>query len=148
MKTKLTALILALTASFAFGHSNIELGPNGGRILEFSKDETMHGEVTVKDGKFHVALLDKAMKPVALTEQTLTVTGGDRNKPEKFAVEKQGEHFVLPTVKEGQWVIFQYRDTPKAKPITARFEYETKACGECKKEEWLCACGSKEDTKK
>lgn len=147
MKTKLTALLLALTATFAFGHADIELGPNGGRILELSKDETMHGEVTVKDGKFHIALFDKEMKPVALADQTLTVTGGDRNKPEKLTVEKQGEQFVAPAVKPGQWVIFQYRENPKAKAITARFEYDTKACGECKKEEWLCACGSKDEKK-
>ncbi|RYD76954.1 MAG: hypothetical protein EOP84_16215 [Verrucomicrobiaceae bacterium] len=148
MKTKLTALVLALTSSFAFGHGDIELGPNGGRIVEFSKDESMHGEVTVKDGKFHVALLDKEKKPVALGEQTLTVTGGDRNNPEKLAVEKKGQHFVAPAVKSGQWVILQYRENPKAKAVTARFEYDTSVCGECSKQEWLCACGAEEAKKK
>jgi hypothetical protein len=38
MKTKLTTAILTLTASLAFGHGDIELGPNKGRILEFSND--------------------------------------------------------------------------------------------------------------
>lgn len=147
MKLKLTTLILALTSTFAFGHADIELGPNGGRILEFSKDETMHGEVTVKDGKFHVALLDKEMKPVALTDQKLTVTSGDRNNPEKLTVEKQGDQFVAPTVKDGQWVIFQFRPTPNAKPVTARFQYDTSTCGECKKAEWLCACSADEEKK-
>ena len=51
MKTKLTAIIIALTAGFAFGHGDIELGPNKGLILEFSTNETMHGEVTDKNGK-------------------------------------------------------------------------------------------------
>ena len=148
MKTKLTTLVLALTATFAFGHGDIELGPNGGRVLEFSKDETMHGEVFVKDGKFHVALLDKAMKPVALKEQTLTITGGDRSNPEKLNVEKQGDQFIAPTVKPGQWVILQYRENPKAKAVTARFEYDTSVCGDCKKQEWLCACGEEEAKKK
>lgn len=148
MKIKLTTLILALSSTFAFGHGAIETGPNGGRILEFSKNETMHGEVTVKDGKFHVAILDKEMKPVSLADQKLTITGGDRNNPEKLPVEKQGDHFTAPTVKDGQWVIFQFRETSSAKPVTARFQYETSTCGECKKVEWLCACGSDEAKKK
>ncbi len=144
---QLTTLV-ALSLSPAFGHSDVELGPNGGRILEFSKDESMHGEVTVKDGKFLVGLFDKEMKPVAIKDQTLTVTGGDRQKPEKLAVQREGEHFVVPTVKEGQWVIFQFRETAQAKPVTARFEYDLSTCGGCKKSEWLCTCAAEQGAKK
>ena len=149
MKKQILTLLssLALTAA-AFAHGEVEIGPNGGRILEFSKNETMHGEVTVKDGKFTIALLDKDMKPVALAEQELTATSGDRAKPEKLAVEKKDGKFVVPTVKDGEWVIFQYRETAKAKPITARLQYETKACGECKKPEWLCICAAEKGKKK
>jgi nitrogen fixation protein FixH len=107
----------------------------------------MHGEVTVKDGKFHISLLDEAMKPVALTNQTLTVTAGDRANPEKLEVEKEGEHFVAPTVKDGQWVILQFRADAAAKPITARFQYETSVCGECSKAEWLCSCAAETEKK-
>ena len=141
MKKQILTLLssLALTAA-AFAHGEIELGPNGGRILEFSKNETMHGEVTLKDGKFHVALLDKAMKPVALGEQTLTASGGPTAKPEKLAVEKSGNQFVIPAVKSGEWLILQYRDDAKAKAITARMQYDTMICSACKEPEWLCAC--------
>ncbi len=79
MKKTLTALILALTASFAFGHGDIELGPNKGRILEFSKNETMHGEVTEKDGKLHIALLDKDMKPVSPSQCPARANGSSCN---------------------------------------------------------------------
>lgn len=143
MKTKLTTLLLTLTASFAFAHSDIEVGPNGGRILEFSKNESMHGEVTVKGGKFQIALLDKDKKPVKLAQQSLTATGGTREKPEKLTVEKTATGFTVPLVAEKQWLILQYKETPVAKAITARLQYDTGACGECKKPEWLCACGSK-----
>ena len=146
MKTKLTLLLVLITAS-AFAHSNIEIGPNGGRILEFSKDESMHGEVTVKDGKFHIGILDKDMKPVKIDKQSLTATGGTREKPEKLAVEKDATGFTVPVVKEKQWLILQYKEAPDAKAITARFEYETKPCPECKKAEWLCACGVPEKKK-
>ena len=86
MKTKLTTIILALTAGFAFGHGDIELGPNKGRILEFSTNETMHGEVTEKDGKLNIAVLDKDMKPVAIAAQELTATAGTRDKPVKMEI--------------------------------------------------------------
>jgi uncharacterized glyoxalase superfamily protein PhnB len=146
MKTKLITLLSLLTA-VAFAHEGVELGPNKGRILEFSKDETMHGEVIVKGDKFHIALLDKDMKPVALTEQTLTATTGDRDKPVKLTVEKDAKGFVVPLVKAGEWLILQYKNTPKAKAVTARLEYNTATCEECKKAEWLCEC-KKADEKK
>jgi len=145
MKAKL--IILSLISSITFAHEGVELGPNKGRILEFSKNETMHGEVTVKGDKFHIALLDKDMKPVAMAEQTLTATTGERDKPTKLTVEKDAKGFVVPVVKAGEWLILQYKDSAKAKAITARLEYNTAICEECKKAEWVCEC-KKADEKK
>ena len=139
MKTKLITL-LSLVAAVAFAHEGVELGPNKGRIVELSKNETMHGEVTVKGDKFHIALLDKDMKPVAITEQTLTATTGSRTEPVKLTVEKDTKGFIVPTVKAGDWLILQYKDTPKSKSVTARLEYNTSECEGCKKAEWLCEC--------
>ena len=156
MKSKLLTLLFALTASVAFGHGGVKIGPNGGRILEFSKNETMHGEVTVKDGKFHVALLDKDMKPLAVDAQSLTVTGGTREKPVKLEVTKEAKGFTLPLVKEGQWLIVQFKEKPGSKAVTARMEYDTGNCDACSSPEWLCKCSAekgehkheKKDTKK
>jgi hypothetical protein len=149
MKKQLLTLLssLALTAA-ALAHGEIELGPNGGRILEFSKNETMHGEVTLQGGKFHIALLDKDMKPVALGEQTLTATGGASGKPEKLAVEKADGKFVVPVVKKGEWLILQYKDGAKAKAITARLQYDTTICEKCDAQEWICKCAANEAKKK
>jgi hypothetical protein len=148
MKKSILALLssLALTAA-ALAHGEVEIGPNGGRILEFSKDETMHGEVTLKGDKLHIALLDKNMKPVSIADQTLAATGGGSGKPEKLAVDKVDDKFVVPVVKSGQWLILQFKENPKAKAITARMQYDTATCGTCKSPEWLCKC-SKEDEKK
>ena len=141
MKTKLLTILTTLALSIAaFAHTGIKIGPNGGRLLDFSKNETMHGEVTIKDGKFRVEVLDKGLKPVALTEQELTATSGDRNKPEKLAVAKEGKYFVVPAVKQGEWVIFQFKENAKAKAVTARMEYDTKTCSACSDPEWLCKC--------
>ena len=139
MKSKLILLVTLIT-SLAFGHEGVELGPNGGRILEFSDNETMHGEVTVKGEQFHIAVLDKDMKPVAMAAQTLTATTGDRAKPVKLEVTKDAKGFVIPVVKPGEWLIVRYKETADAKAITARFEYNTATCEECQAPEWLCKC--------
>ncbi|MCE9612011.1 MAG: hypothetical protein K8R23_17580 [Chthoniobacter sp.] len=146
MKSNLLSIlaVLALGLTASFGHQGVELGPNGGRLLDFGKDESMHGEVTAKDGKFHIALLDKAMKPVALDAQVLTATSGDRDKPEKLTVEKADGHFVVPMLKgEEFWIILQFKPTPTAKAVTARLHYDAGICEKCKKAEWLCECAKK-----
>lgn len=138
----LTTLLLSLSS---FAHGDFEFGPNGGRILEFSKNESMHGEVLFKDNQFRISLLDAQMKPVALSEQELTATTGDRSKPEKLTVEKKDGSFYVPAVKAGDWIIFQFRETQKAKPITARLQYDTTVCSTCKEPEWLCKCAKNKD---
>jgi hypothetical protein len=151
MKTTLLtfAAALWLGVSSAFAHGDVELGPNGGRIVEFSTNETLHGEVTLKDGKFHVAVLDKDMKPVELKDQTLLVTGGDRAHPERPKVEKTGNHFVFPALKGDSYLlVLQFKDKPSSKFVTARFEYDATICSACKNPEWLCKCGEKAGAKK
>ena len=151
MKTSLLTLaaVLLLGLTRALAHGGVELGPNGGRILEFSKNDTMHGEVTAKDGYFHIALLDREMKPVELKDQTLTATTGDRKNPEKLAVEKKDGKFVVPMQKgEDFLTIFQFRETPNAKPVVARLPYDAVICSACKNAEWLCKCAPAEEAKK
>lgn len=143
MKTTLIAVLsticsLMLTAT-AFAHGDIEIGPNGGRVIEFGGKSSVIGEVRVVDSKFQVELLDKNKKPVALTTEELTVTGGDRSNPEKLTVEKKGKYFVAPTVKSGQFVIFQLKTAPDAKPATARFKYDTEISDDGKTPNWLHA---------
>lgn len=139
MKTHIL-LLLSLITSLAPAHEGVELGPNGGRILEFSKNETLHGEVTVKAGQFHIALLDKDMKPVALDKQILTAITGDRAKPVPLAVTQDTKGFVIPLVKSGEWLILRYKHDASAKIITARFMFDPDTCEGCQNPEWLCKC--------
>ena len=143
MKKTLTLMFLALTAGLAFGHEGIELGPNKGRIVEFSDNETLHGEVTVKDGKMHVALLDKDMKPVKVDAQALVATAGTREKPAKLEVAKDAAGFTLPVPGEDEWLILQFKGDATAKSVTARLHYNTKTCPPCGQPEWRCACEEK-----
>jgi len=147
MKTKLTAILIALTTGFAFGHGEIELGPNKGRILEFSTNETMHGEVTEKDGKLHIALLDKDMKPVKTEAQSLTANAGTRQAPVKLEVTKDETGFTVPAPKEGEWIIMQYKESETGKAITARLHYDTRNCAPCGNPEWRCACAQAAEKK-
>src|SRR5687768_13788147 len=120
------ATLILFTLSQVFAHSDAELGPSGGRIVEFSTNQTLHGEVTLTNGQFRVSILDKNMKPVTLTEQTLSVIGGDRKSPEKPKVEKQGNQFVFPALKGNSYlVVLQFKESPSAKQINARFEYDS-----------------------
>ncbi len=143
MKTKLLVTILALTTGFAFGHGSVELGPNKGRILEFSTNESMHGEVTEKDGKLFIAVLDKDMKPVAIAAQEITATAGTRDKPFKIGVTRETTAFSIAAPKAGEWIIFQFKENAGSKPITARLHYDTKVCAPCSNPEWRCACKAK-----
>ena len=145
MKTKLIALLIALSASLSFGHGGVEIGPNGGRLVELSKDESLHGEVTVKEGKFHIALFDKDLKPVKVADQVLTATGGTREKPAKLETTKTDDAFSVPVVKEGQWLILQFKDKADAKPVTARFKYDTDNCDACDSPEWICKCEAEKE---
>jgi len=143
MKKTLISTLLALTAGFALGHEGIELGPNKGRIIELSSDESMHGEVVEKDGRLHITLSDKEMKPVKIEAQTLTATTGQRSNPVKLEVTVQGDAFTLATPAEGDWLILQFKASAKAKAITARVHYNTSKCEPCSNPEWRCACGEK-----
>ena len=143
MKTKLTTLLLALTVGFAFGHGDIEIGSNKGRILEFSTNESMHGEVTKKDGKLQIALLDKDMKPVKVETQSLTAIAGTRGKPVKLEVTRSESGFIIVAPQDGEWLILQYKESAAAKPITARLHFDEKNCAPCSNPEWRCACGKK-----
>ncbi len=143
MKTKLTTILLVLTAGLAFAHEGIELGPNKGRVVEFSTNETMHGEVTAKEGKLQIALLDKDMKPVKVEAQSVTATAGTREKPVKLEVSKNETSFTIPAPKDGEWLILQYKDSASAKPITARLHFNEENCEPCGNPEWRCACAEK-----
>ena len=147
MQAITTLLALALSASLALAHGGVEIGPNGGRILEFSKNETLHGEVVLKDKTFQVALLDKDLKPTALPSATLTATSGTGAKPTKLTVEKTPSGFAFPAVAAGQTIVLQFRDSEKAKPITARFTFDPSNCDSCNHPEWLCQCAAADPKK-
>ncbi len=134
----LASLLLCLTA---FAQERVTIGPNGGRLVPLASPAMPGAEVIFKDGALTVGLFDKARKPIALGQQVLTITAGERTAPKKLEVVKKGDRFTaVAPPGEGYWVIFQLRETPSAKPLTFRVHYDTAPCAECKKPEWLCTC--------
>jgi len=145
MKMLSAVVALVLLTLRAWGHEGAPLGPNGGRLVEFSKDRSLRGEVTLVKGQFRVALLGADLKPVAIQDQVLVVTGGERRKPQKPEVRLEGGHFVFAALNGTEYpLVLQLRPTKDARPITAKFTYDAAICSACKQAEWLCKCGSHE----
>lgn len=142
-RTFLHGALLAMLALplHALAHGSAPLGPKGGRLVPLSADQSLQGEVTFKEGRFFVELLDRDLKPVTLGDQTLSVVGGDRSQPQRPEVSRDGNRFVFPALKGTRYLlVLQYRATASAKPVNARFEYDATKCGSCQNPEWLCRC--------
>lgn len=137
----LTLLALAFAfAGQALAHGDVELGPNGGRLVEFGEKNPLHAEVVLKDGSFVIGLYDEAAKKeVPIGEQEFSVT--ERNGGKKLAVEKKdGKWVVAKPAGKDFWLIFQLRDKAGAKARTGRLHYDETNCSECNNPEWLCKC--------
>lgn len=142
MKTKLTiAILTSLSISCVFaaenhGHKsekhhhdeNVTQGPNGGHVIDSKAGFSF--EVTVdKHRKARIVFLDKAHKPVALGEQSISGIAGERSAPLKlsFAKGKDADANVFISDKAlpaGAHVpmIISIKTAPDAKTVTERFE--------------------------
>jgi hypothetical protein len=124
MKKSIIYIAFALITTLAIAGPDFELGPNNGRIIELSPDKSIRGEVTLKEGNFHVTLLDKANKPVEISDKVMEVSAGTRQNVEKVEVIKTGSGFSFREVPKGQTLGIQIKDNAEAKPFTARVVYD------------------------
>ena len=159
MKTKLTALCLALLAPAAVfaaaghdhdhaGHSHAPAakkvaGPNGGRIL---KEVEPHAELFVTaERKVKLTFLDDAGKAApAPAGATATAITGDRSAPTTLEFELVEGALVSKTaLPEGQNLpaIVTIRAGAEAKPVRARLQINLSVCGGCQLAEYACTCG-------
>ncbi len=150
MKTKLKNSIKALatsTMALAFlGSGNLmaeeaKAGPNGGKVLQ---EVEPHLEFFVtKDRKVQITALDKDGKATPVGEQSVKITGGDRSKPTRMTLSKEGDVLVSDVAfPEGNDfpVVVQIRATPEAKPVIAKFNLNMNDCPTCKYAEYACTC--------
>ena len=160
MKPKLLILLALFGAPLAFadekhdhskeskeehGHDHAHekkvAGPNGGRIIT-TVDPHFEFFVT-PERKVKITFLGEDNKPVALKEQTVTATGGDRANPTKLAFAKEGDSLLsdkaLPDTKKIP-IILQVKTSPDAKAVTERFTVDMNDCETCKHKEYACTC--------
>lgn len=138
----LIALTLALVPAYAHTSKTKRIaGPNGGLIIE-ATDPRAEFFVTA-DRKVQITFLDKAGKPTAPGDQSVTVTAGKRAAPKTLTFEKSGNTLVststLPPGNDFPTVV-QIKSSPGAKPIAERFNLDLTTCGDCKLGEYACIC--------
>ncbi len=149
MKKLITALLaLVATATAAFGHSAVPIGPNGGRLVPLGEGNSLNAEIVLKDGKFVIGLYDeKTKKEIPVTKETLALT--HKEKKAKLSPElKDGKWTVAKPEGDDFWLIMQFKETAEAKAKNARLHYDAGICSGCKKGEWLCSCKDEEEEKK
>lgn len=138
------AALLALALSFtpAQAAEKKVAGPNGGRIL--ATVEPRAEFFVLPDRKVQITFLDAAGKPVAPTEQTVTVTAGERSAPKTLAFAKAGNALVSTTplpAGDGIPAVVQIKPAAAGKVVTEKFNVDLSKCGECKLAEYACICG-------
>src|SRR6185503_2251553 len=145
MKTaKPLALVLllgAVLASTLNAAEKIAGGPKGGRLLE--KTEPKAEFFVEKDHTVTIAFYDSALKPIAATEQNVTVIADASGAKAKLEFEKKGDVLVSKTKLPagGDYnVVVQLKQKADAKPQNFRFKLDLATCGGCKRPEYACTC--------
>ena len=117
-------------------------GPKGGRLLE--KTEPRAEFFVEKDKAVTVTFYDAALKPVAVTGQTVIVVAEAKGGKATIEFEKKGDALVskkkLPEG-DGYNLVVQFKQSATAKPQNFRFSLDTHTCGGCKRAEYACTCG-------
>jgi len=123
-------------------HEKKVAGPNGGRLITSVKP---HLEFFVtKDRKVKITAVDDHNKVIAITEQTVKVSGGSRSNPVRLEFEKNGGALISSNVfLQGKKipVIVQIKVSSDSKTVTEKFYLDQNICPKCKFEEYACICG-------
>ncbi len=153
MKVLLAMLTLAgvLCTTHSISYAETALGDHdhkkmaglkGGRLLENTNPAA---EFYVEnDNTVTIAFYDDAMKPVAATEQAVSVVAEAEGNKATVEFEKKGDVLVskepLPKTHALNLVV-RFSQTPGSTPQNFRFVYEDHICGTCKRAEYACICG-------
>ena len=135
----LAAFIVGATL-VAHAAEKIQSGPRGGRLLE--KTEPKAEFFVEKDRTITVTFYDEKNKPVAPTEQTVTLIALARERQSVEFEKKENALVSKSKLPEGDPypVIVQFRQSPDAKAQNLRFKLDLSTCGGCKRAEYACAC--------
>jgi hypothetical protein len=141
-----TLTLLITSAFLIFGASltqaeKITAGPKGGRLLD---NDGPRAEFFVeKDRSISITFYDAALKPVPVTEQSVTAIAEAPSGKTKIEFEKKGDILVskasLPDG-DGYIVVLQFKSKPDAKVKIVRITLQMVQCEGCKRAEYACTC--------
>ncbi len=121
-------------------HEKAIAGPNGGRVLT-SVEPHLEFFVT-EDRKVKVTAVDDEIKPIAMGDQSIRVTGGDRKNPTRLSFAKEGTVLVsdgaFPAGNDFP-VVVQIK-TGNGKPVMEKFNLNLVDCPTCDYKEYACTC--------
>ena len=127
MKAIALATAAAILCATAAAHERITLGPRGGRMVYLDSRTIPNLEFLVnKEQRAEITLLDKARKPIAISEQNVMVTARAREAAKTLKVEKKGDGYITEPVPDGApyLVVIEIKEKPNAKALTARVHYD------------------------
>jgi hypothetical protein len=116
-------------------------GPKGGRLLENTAPKAEF--FVEKDRAVTIAFYDDALKPVAATEQNITVIADVNGNKTRLEFGKKGDVLVSKTrlPAGGDYnVVVQFKQNAAARPQNFRFVLDMEICGGCKRSEYACTC--------
>ena len=123
------------------GHEKKVAGPNGGRLITSVKPRLEF--FVTKDRKVKITAVDDHNKPIAITDQSVKVSGGSRLFPARMKFEKKDGALIssnaFPDGKKLP-VVVQIKATPDSKTVIEKFYLNQSTCPECKLEEYACIC--------
>ena len=122
-------------------HSKVIAGPNGGRVLTGVEP---HAEFFVTDDrKVRITFVDDDLKPIAATDQSVSVIAGDRSNPTSLTFVKSGTNLVSDkALPEGNDfpVVVQLKTTAGASVVHEKFNLNLLDCPTCEYKEYACTC--------
>ena len=140
---KLITLAGVLCAGLLTLHAaeKMEAGPKGGRILE--KTVPRAEFFVQKDRTVSIYFYDVTGKPVAPSNQNVSVIADGNSGKQKLEFEKKGMELAsrnqLPEG-NGYNVVVQFKRAADARPQNYRFKLDMSTCGGCKLAEYACTC--------
>lgn len=139
--TQIIAMAVLTLGISAVQAEKVTAGPKGGRILEKTNPKAEF--FVEKDNTATITFYGADMKPIAVTDQSVTVMADAKEGKEKIEFEKKGDVLIsktkLPNVESGN-VVVQLKEKSDAKPQNFRFKVNTETCGGCKRAEYACTC--------
>lgn len=122
-------------------HHEKQAGPNGGRVITTVEP---HLEFLVTaERKVKITALDEDLKPVAMGDQSVRLTGGSRTSPTRLNFVKEGAVLLSDAVlPEGNDlpIVLQITSGDGAQPVLEKFNLNLNACPTCEHKEYACIC--------